>query len=404
MTAPAQDPQSQPPQAPPPIPVPKTRPGGLYIGTFLGIRFFLDYSWFFIAGILTWALTTQYFPERLPGLTDAAYLPLGALTAGLFFISILLHELGHSVVSQRCGIPVPRITLLFIGGVAEISKEPEDAISELKIALGGPAVSLVLAGIFFAVGATLSAMQALPVVVAMTYWLAGVNLVLLIFNAIPGYPLDGGRVLRALIWLKTGRYGKATFITSRIGIGFAWLLIAGGIFFMFSGNLFNGFLYIFIGLFLKNAAESGYDHAVFRDTLSNVTIREVMSRQVITISGDTPMNLVVDDFFLGHHHVAYPVTNHSGEFLGIIRLEYLKKLEKSKWPYTSAHDLVIENRSSDLWIDVETSANDALMRMSAPGEGRLAVLEKGKLIGFVTRHDLTKSLRIRKLLGEQDAE
>ena len=375
--------------------------GGIFIGRFLGIRFYLDYSWFFIAAMLSWVLATRYFPSIVPGMTSLEYGFLGFGSAMLFFISILLHELGHSVVSQRCGIPVPRITLLFIGGVAEISREPDDPKSELKIAIGGPVVSLILGVLFLTSGHFLeNAGLVLPA--AVLSWLGMVNFSLLIFNAFPGYPLDGGRVLRALIWWKTGDVRKATYWSSRLGIGFSWFLIVAGIALLFQGNLFNGFIFIFIGMFLRNAAEAGYQHTLSRDTLEHVLVADVMAREPICISGDTPLNLAVDDFFLEHHHVGFPVCDHDRRFLGILRLEHLKSVERAKWPYTTAQEVAAGQNTAQFWIAPTVPASEALRRMLTPGLGRLAVVENERVVGFVTRHDLTQYIRVRAVLDASE--
>jgi len=207
-----------------------TEPGqpraGVFLGKYLGIRFYLDYSWFLIVALVTYSLATFLFPHELAGRGTGVYIAMGAAATLLFFLSILLHELGHSVISQRCGIPVPSITLLFIGGIAEISREPDDPRTELKIAVAGPLVSLALVGIYSGIAWGMGA-AALAAGAAIFKWLASVNLLLVVFNAIPGYPLDGGRILRALLWLRGGggSFRRATFITSRIGVFFSWMLL-----------------------------------------------------------------------------------------------------------------------------------------------------------------------------------
>ncbi len=374
---------------------------GIYIGTFLDIRFYLDFSWFFIAAMLTWVLASGYFPSAAPGLSGPQYAAIGFVTALLFFLSILLHELGHSVVSQRCGIPVPRITLLFIGGVAEIAREPEDAKSELKIALGGPAVSLVL-GFLFLGASSLFRGGELGLLAAMTWWLGLVNFTLLIFNLFPGYPLDGGRVLRALIWWKTGNARKATFWASRMGVGFSWFLIVLGLFRLLPpSDIFNAMLLIFIGLFLKSAAESGYQHAVQKDVLDRVFVRDVMTPHPICIPASLPLNLAVDDFFLRHHHVGFPVVDADETLVGVARLEHLRLVERPKWPYRTASDLVAEAETGDRRTSPDTPASELLRQMMIPGYGRLAVVDaQSRVIGFITRHDLMQSIRVRDELSE----
>ena len=378
-----------------------SRPRGVFIGRYFGIEFFLDYSWFLIAALLTYMLAAQIFPMWLPGRTDATYLVMGALAAFLFFLSILLHELGHSLVSQRCGIPVPRITLLFIGGLAEISREPDDARAELKIALGGPVVTVALIALF-GISAWLFSLAGLLAAQKVCLWLATTNLVLVIFNMIPGYPLDGGRVLRALLWAKTGKLRHATYVATRMGIGFSWLLVALGIFLIVGLQQLNGFVFLLIAMFLKSAAESGYANALQREVLGDLTVREIMTPDPITIDERRPLNLVADECFLtnSNHHVAFPVCGDDGDFRGLLRLEFLRVVPREKWPYMTAGDLVAEMESATLGIDAATPATKAMRRLLVAGSGKLAVTEEGRVIGMITRHDILHFIQIRTELEE----
>ena len=371
---------------------------GLFIGRYFGIEFYLDASWFLIAAIVTYSLAVEVFPRAdiLPGRSSAFYFTLAAIAAFLFFFSILLHELGHSLVSQRCGIPVPRITLLFIGGLAEIAREPDDAKSELKIALGGPVVSVLLA-IFYGGLAWVFTMFEARAAFLVCLWLAQTNLVLVVFNMIPGYPLDGGRVLRALIWARTGRLRHATYITSRIGIGFSWLLIVLGLFLLLNAH-WNGIVFFLIAFFLKSAAESGYYNALQREMLAGVRVRDLMTANPIVIPEHLPISLAVDDFFMTGHHVAYPVCTADGEFRGLLRLDFLKGVPREKWPYVTAGDVVAEHSADDLCIGVEQSATRAMKLLLAPERNRLAVVEGGRLVGIVTRRDLLQFIEIHAQL------
>ncbi len=368
------------------------RRNGLFIGRYFSIEFYLDASWFFIATIVTYSLAHEVFPAFLPDRSSLFYFLLGGGAALLFFLSILLHELGHSLVSQRCGIPVPRITLLFIGGLAEIAREPDDARSELKIALGGPIVSVLLAGLFGGL-AWISTRIGMEESHLVCLWLAQTNLFLVVFNMIPGYPLDGGRVLRALIWARTGRLRHATYITSRIGIGLSWLLVAFGVYLILDRH-WNGIVLILIGFFLKSAAESGYHNALQREMLAEVRVRDLMTPDPVAIPEHLPINLAVDDFFMSGHHLAYPVCAPDGEFRGLLRLEFLKEVPREKWPYLTAGDVVAERSADDLCIGVEQSATRAMKMLLAPDLNRLAVVESGKLVGIVTRHDLLQFIKI----------
>jgi Zn-dependent protease len=365
---------------------------GIQLGKLFGIRFFLDYSWFLIAAIVTYSLSTAFFPAFLPGRGDAFYFILGTAAALLFFLSILLHELGHSVVSQRCGIPVPRITLLFIGGIAEISREPEDPKTELKIALAGPAVTVVLV-IAYHLLSLLFGHFKFGGISLLFGWLAEVNLFLVIFNAIPGYPLDGGRVLRAMIWARTGNLRRATYLTSRIGVGFSWVLIVLGVVALFNKE-WSALSLLIIGIFLKTAAESGYQQALYHEVLAGVRVRDIMSRTPVCIPSRLPVNLAVDDFFLANHHVAFPVVDDENQFRGMLQLEVLKSLPREKWPFTSAGDLVASQDLPLLEIPADEPAHKAMRRLLLPNHGRLAVIDQNQLAGIITRHDVLKFIKI----------
>ena len=382
-----------PPVAEPPTQGDKMH-SGVFIGTFRDIRFYLDYSWFLIAAIVVYGLSSSVFPILLPKRDPAVYLAMGMIGTGLFFLSILLHELGHSVVSQRCGIPVPSITLLFIGGIAEISREPDDAKSELKIAVAGPIVSLILALLYQALGWVFGAMHFGPGQYVFE-WLALVNVYLVVFNAIPGYPLDGGRVLRALLWMWNGRFRQATYITSRIGVIFSWVLMALGVIGIFGGS-WNGIVFILIGVFLKTAAESGYSQALFKEILNGVRVCDLMTPNPITIPAHTPLNMAVDDYFLTNHHVAFPVVEDDGRYRGLLRLEFLKSVPREKWPYTMAGDVVDRNATQAFKVNAEMSAANALRTLLVAGQGRLGVTNDGtgQLVGIITRHDLLHYIRI----------
>jgi Zn-dependent protease/CBS domain-containing protein len=377
------------------------RRSGLFIGRYFGIAFYLDASWFLIATIVTWSLATEVFPRSdfLPGRSQALYFTLAGSAAFLFFLSLLLHELGHSLVSQRCGIPVPRITLLFIGGLAEIAREPDDAKSELKIALGGPAVSVLLAGLYGTL-AWLFGLAGSAETYLVCLWLAQTNAALVVFNMIPGYPLDGGRVLRALIWAKTGRLRYATYITSRLGVGFSWLLVLLGLYLMLVMHAWNGIVFFLIAFFLKSAADSGYYNALQREMLADVRVRDLMTANPAVIPEHLPINLAVDDFFMAGHHVAYPVCAPDGEFRGLLRLDFLKAVPREKWPYVTAGDVVAERSADELRIGVNASAARAMKLLLAPEQSRLAVVEEGKLVGIVTRHDLLQFIKIHTALEE----
>ena len=227
------------------------------------------------------------------------------------------------------------------------------------------------------------------------------NLGLVIFNMFPGYPLDGGRVLRALIWAKTGRLRHATYISSRIGIAFSWLLIFGGVWLLVvPDHDWRGVIYVLIGFFLKSAAESGYANAIQREILSGMRVRDLMTANPASVPDTMPINLVVEEFFLAGHHVAYPVCAADGEFRGLLRLDFLKEIPREKWPYISAGDVVAEKSASSLRIGVNETAARAMRLLLAPELSRLAVIENDRLVGIVTRHDILHFIEIHTELEE----
>jgi len=368
--------------------------GRLGIGRYFGIDFYLHYSWFFVAALVTYQLATVFFPMEFMGLRVRAYYAMGATAAALFFLSILLHELGHSVVSQRCGIPVPRITLLFIGGLAEISREPDDAPSELKIALGGPVVSLGLVAIFAALERLCEA-QGWLAAMLVADWLWKTNLALVVFNLFPGYPLDGGRVLRAILWWHSGRLRRSTYITSRIGIGFAWLLLTLGLYLLIVHRQWNAGVLVIIGLFLKGAAEGGYAHAVQRELLAGVRVSDFMTTPPRTLPDTLPLNVAVEYHLRASHYPAQPVCDSDGFFRGMLQLADLKRVPRVRWPFTTAGDLVAHGEAGALGIDAGESAARAMRRFAAPGPRTLAVLEGGRVVGVVSRSDLARFIEIR---------
>ncbi len=371
---------------------------GVFIGKYFGIEFYLDYSWFLIAALVIYTLSVNVFPPVIHGLHGAAYIVMGVCAALLFFASILLHELGHSLVSQRCGIPVPRITLLFIGGLAEISREPDDAKSELKIALGGPFVTLILIAVYASIAWIFGRIGFEPAQMVFQ-WLSEANMVLILFNLVPGFPMDGGRVLRALLWARTGKLRWATFIASRIGIGFAWILAIAGVWGALHGQWTSSIFFV-IALFLKSAAETGYTHALQRELLAGVKVRDIMTPKPTWIPDTLPLSLAIDEFFLTNHHIAFPVCTMEGEFRGLLRLEFLKDVPREKWPYTTAGDIVAACEADKLSLDVETSASKAMRYLLGAGSGRLAVLENGRIAGIITRHDILHFIKIHTELEE----
>lgn len=248
--------------------------GSIRIGKIFGIPIGLHYSWFVIFGIVTFSLSYYIYPDSYPGWSNSMYWLIGIITSLLFFCSVLAHELSHSLVSRRNGVPIKSITLFIFGGVARISRESSRASGEFKMAIAGPLSSMVIAGIFTVIW--LISRNSNEPVAALSSWLAYINGSLAVFNMIPGFPLDGGRVLRSILWGATRNYRRATRIATRIGQGVAYLMIIGGLVIAFKYDWLSGIWLAFIGWFLNNAATASFSQVTLREGLGNFTAGDVM--------------------------------------------------------------------------------------------------------------------------------
>jgi Zn-dependent protease/CBS domain-containing protein len=359
----------------------------------LGIQISINYTWFIIFGLIAWSLASGYFPIHYPGLSRSSHWTMGFLAAVFLFLSVLAHELTHSYIAKREGIEVKEITLFIFGGVSQLGKEPEDPKKEFKMAIGGPVSSLILALFFWVLSKGISQIPNLTLITGLLDYLAFINLSLAIFNLIPGFPLDGGRVLRAIYWSKTGSLRRATMIASETGKWIGVGIILLGLFFVVKGNLLGGFWFVIIGIFLRSAAEGGYQQVVMKGVLEGVKVKELMSRGVISVPSSLRINRLVEDFFLTHKHVTYPVAE--GErFLGIITLKKVKEIPRDQWLEKTVREVMMPVRE-EIMLDPEGEAVDALQKMIRTGEGRLPVVKDGKAVGMITRRDILNLLEIK---------
>jgi len=354
-----------------------------------GIPVRLHFSWFIIFGLITWALATQYFPQVAPQLPKATNWLRGALAALLLFISVTIHELSHSFIAKRHNIPIASITLFIFGGVAQIKKEPPSPKIELNMALAGPLSSYVLGLIFFMLYKLAGNYQGLK---AITSYLSQINFILGTFNLIPGFPMDGGRVLRAVLWGKSGDYISATKKASKAGQGIALFFIFFGFISLFTG--YSGSVwFLLIGWFLYTAAQSSYQQATTRDILAGIRIRDVMVRDMIAVSSDTSISELVDNYFLRYGYGGFPVLE--GErVVGIISLKEIKGLPKNKWISTNAKE-VMQTLNDSLVVSENDDISMILERMVQEDKSRFLVIDDGKLTGLITRSGILRYLKIK---------
>jgi len=364
------------------------------IGRVLGISIELDLSWFIVFFLVAWSLSMGYFPYYYPSVKH--YWFMGIMASLLLFASVLLHELSHSWVAIRNGLPISKITLFIFGGVANMTEEPKKPGVEFKVAVAGPLCSYFLMFIFWFIAGLLPEDSAAYGVCKYVYFINGI---LATFNLVPGFPLDGGRILRSALWYFTGSLKKSTRVASLIGRGFAVFLMALGFLNVIKGNLTNGLWLIFIGLFLQNAAASSYQQVVIREMLSSLSVRKVMNRRIISVTEDIPIAALIDRYFIEYHFDSYPVM--SGKRLtGVVRMADVKVVPRDRWEATRVGD-VMELDFARFLLSEMDSVEEAFKRMVSEGIGWFMVINRDQaVVGILTRSDIMHRLRIKSDLGE----
>jgi Zn-dependent protease len=364
------------------------------IARIFGIPIYIHFTWFIIFGLIAWTFSEDVFPSRYPDLPVASYWAKGLVAALLLFASVLFHELGHSVVAMRNGIGIASITLFIFGGVARIQSDPKSPWVEFKIAIAGPIASFILAALFYAASRMEIAWLGWIAVTSLLAWL---NLSLGVFNLIPAFPLDGGRVLRAAIWQFTGKV-RATRIASGMGTLFAYLLIMYGVFLMVSGNPIGGLWGILIGWFLKEASAGAYQQVRLAEVLSGVRVRDMMVTDCVTIPSHISIEDAVQDYFLRLGYGGFPVED-AGRIRGLLSLSDVKRTPTEDWSRTSVQAVMasVDERSS---ISADKDIVEALQRMAASGRGRLIVVDEvDQCVGFITHNGILRRLQLKEQLS-----
>ena len=364
------------------------------LGRILGIPIGLDYSWFLIFALLTWMLGGSYYPAEFKNWPPLLYWSMGGVTAIMLFASVLLHELGHSVVAIRYRIPVRSITLFVFGGVAQIGAEPPSAIAEFWIAIAGPIVSLSLAVFFSALKPVTAGIEPL---LGLVKYLAYINLALVLFNLIPGYPLDGGRVFRAIVWAVTKNMRRATLMAANAGRLFGFLFIFAGVWRVFSGDFGGGLWIVFIGWFLENAASSQIQQVMLQGVLAGHRVSQAMSTGCPAVPADLTLQQLVDEHILTSGRRCFLV-NSGGSTLGLMTLHRIKEVPRPDWANTTAAQVMIAlgelkriSPDKELWA--------ALQQMDRDGVNQLPVMTDSQVVGMLSREDVITFLRTLQELG-----
>jgi len=363
-----------------------------------GIQVIVDYSWFIIFFLVIYTMAESYFPAMQRNGGAPLYWIMGFCAATLFFASVLLHELAHSFVALKQGIQVTSIRLFIFGGLAQVSSEPESGRNEFLIALAGPAVSLALGFGFGMLYGLLMLAGKLGPVAAVAWYLAAANILLGIFNMIPGFPLDGGRILRAILWDRWANMTRATRVVSQLGNVFAlFLIFLGVLFFLVGQSLIMGIWLVLIGLFMKQSAVGSYQAVVLRESLAGVPVRQVMKADVVTVDWLVSLDQLVQDYIYRHKFTEFPVVN-GDELLGMISLAQVKAVAKELWTFKQVRDIMTPIEQVP-HLNPTDDATEAFRRMVAEDLSLMPVLEQGRLVGIISRRDLLDLFRIKSDLG-----
>jgi Zn-dependent protease/CBS domain-containing protein len=370
----------------------------LSLGRIAGIHVGLNWSLLVVAALIAWSLATGILPSAAPGETSGAYWLAGVVSAFVFLASLLAHELAHSVVATRRGVKVEGITLWLFGGVSRFSSDTSSPGAQALITFVGPLTSLVLGAVFFLISIAAGGGAHPGLVPATLSWLGYINITLGVFNLVPAFPLDGGRLLQSLIWLRTGDRLRATRIAARIGMGFAYLLIAYGLAsFLFAGSLLGGVWSVFLGWFLLSAARSEEVGGMVRQALSGISVRELMTPNPVQAPDDTSVEDALHGYVLASRHSTFPTHDAAGRLSGLLTMAALKNVAPAARTTTLVKEIICP-------LDKVSTAGPADPAIKLLGgsegcsEGRTLVVDQGQLVGIVSPSDINRFLQ-RSLSG-----
>lgn len=363
------------------------RTGSVKIGTISGIPIKIHFSWLIIFGIISWSLSTYYFPDAAPDFPALSYWITGVIASLMLFFSVVLHELAHSFVALKYKLSIINITLFIFGGVAQMKGEPSHPNAEMRIAIAGPLTSFLLAFIFFIFYLLLENLIAK----AFFQYLSRVNLILGFFNLIPGFPMDGGRVIRAYVWHKTGDFFYATRKASNYGQKIAFFFIILGLFSLFAG-VPNGLWLMIIGWFLYTAAQSSYQQASLQETLNGIAVKDIMVRHIVFMPPDINIDQAVYDYFLRYGFGGFPVMD-GDNIYGFVTLKEIKDVPRERWNEVKVVD-ICKPHEHKFDISERDPAIKALEVMINEDAGRLLVKDGDKLVGLITRNGIAQYVQI----------
>ena len=364
------------------------------LGRIFGIHVGFNWSLLVVAALIAWSLATSLLPSATPGQTSGAYWTAGVISAFVFLASLLAHELAHSIVATRRGVKVEGITLWLFGGVSRISGDTNSPGTQALFTFVGPLTSLVLGAIFYFISIAAGGAGAHPGLAAATLsWLGYINISLGVFNLVPAFPLDGGRLLQSLIWLRTGDRLRATRIAARIGMGFGYLLIAYGLVtFLFAGSAIGGIWSVFLGWFLLSAARSEEAGGLIRQALSGITVRDAMTPNPVQAPDNISVENALHDYVLAARHSTFPTVDASGRLSGLLTLAAVKNVAPSARATTLVKDIACP-RDSVSTASPSDPVTALLGGSEGCSEGRTLVVDGGQLVGIVSPSDISRLLQ-----------
>ena len=362
-----------------------------------GFKIRIDPSWFIIAALIVWSLATAYFPSRLENATRYSLVNLSIISMLGLFVSLILHELAHSLVARMFNLKVGNITLFIFGGVAELERDPENAKSEFWIAIAGPIMSFVLAGLFWMLKSVIEGVGGSPMIIELFRYLGLVNLVVAVFNLVPAFPLDGGRVLRSLLWHFKGNVIAATKIATRLGKTFAVFLIMLGVLFLFSSQIVSGIWQILIGFFIFIASGSALEDLTTRQILKEHTVSALMTRDPWIANVDDTVQVLVDAVMLRHNISFVPIVEDE-QLLGYVDAAMIQTIDRENWAATKLGDIYIPI-SSDNSSRAEVPIQDVFDKMVKTGNRKILIVKNNMLEGVISLADMMTYLSIRQKLG-----
>jgi Zn-dependent protease len=357
------------------------------LGRIAGIRVGLNWSWVVVLALLVWTLASAVFPATDPGLSNGTYIGMGAVAALLFFVSLLLHELGHALEARREGMEIEGITLWLFGGVARFKGAFPSAGAEFRIAVAGPLVTAVLGGGFVGLAMLTHFSSAIDGVVA---WLGYINLVLLAFNLVPALPLDGGRIFRALLWRAKGDYAWATRVAVDVSRAFGYLMIGAGVVLFAVQGTFTGVWFAFLGWFLLTAAGGEARYAAARRALDGLTVGDLMVRAPVTAEPGQTLGEFIDEASWEGRHTVYPVVD-DGRFVGLLASSAVVAVPRDEWDVRRVGDSLLPRGETPILAESE-DAFEALTALTESPLRRGPVLDGERLVGFLSLSDIERAL------------